>query len=392
MSFLRAARAARVCQSCSGLILATIVLAGLSLSCGNSSRPNTTGPNHNAYVSLPAHGSVLLLHIDGKTGVITVGAETPRTENTTPTALALLPSKKFLYAINSFSNSISIFNVASDGTLTLTQTPTPVSVGGPNAAVIDPSGKYLLVTNDPGGNRPGSISVFSIDAGSGALSQVGTPVSAGTGLTSILITPSGKFVYVTNSSIGAVTGFAFANGVLTESPQSPFFSGTGAVALAVDSSEQFLYVTNPQATNPFVSTLGNISGFNIDSNTGDLTQVVGSPFTSATGPVGIGPTSIAVDFTGKFVYAITTGSSASVWCFSINPANGELTAVTSSPFSLNAGGLFALFDPLGNYLFVGGATGVSGFTYNPSTGVPTVVSGSPFSTAGTTPGTMVLSE
>ena len=141
MSFLRAARAALVGQTGLRRILVAVavVLAGLSLSCGNSSHSTPTGPNHNAYVTLPDTGSVLLLHINGATGAITMGSQTPQVENTSPTGLALLPSKKFLYAVNSRADTISIFNVASDGTLTLSGTPTQAGLSGPNAAVIDPS-------------------------------------------------------------------------------------------------------------------------------------------------------------------------------------------------------------------------------------------------------------
>jgi hypothetical protein len=68
-------------------------------------------------------------------------------------------------------------------------------------------------------------------------------------------------------------------------------------------------------------------------------------------------------------------------------------SATGSPFSLAAGGLFALFDQVGHYFYIGSQTenGVEGYTYNPSTGVPTVITGSPFVT-GTAPGAMVLSE
>src|ERR1700687_4352705 len=155
MSFLRAARAALAGQSCLPRILVAVVvlvvLAGFSLSCGNSSHSTPTGPNHSAYVTLPARGSVLLLHINGATGAITKGAETPLVQDTTPTGIALLPSKKFLYAVNSSSHadSISIFNVASDGTLALSGTPTPAG-NGPDDDVFEPSGKYLLVTNNFG--------------------------------------------------------------------------------------------------------------------------------------------------------------------------------------------------------------------------------------------------
>jgi 6-phosphogluconolactonase (cycloisomerase 2 family) len=333
---------------------------------------------------------VLLLYINGATGAITLGASTPQVENTSPSGLALLPSKKFLYAVNSFANTISIFNVASDGTLTLSGTPTEEGGSSPDAAVIDPSGKYLLVTN----NLTDNVSVFSIDPGTGALTPVGLPVPANLDPTEILITPSGKFVYVTNPSLGMVTAFSFSNGVLTPVPGSPFPSvpggGGGALGLAVDASERFLYVANPSAPNPLLTTTGNISGFNIDSVTGALTRILGSPFTSA---FGSGPAKLTVDPSGRFLYAVTTESSDSIWCFAITPTNGQLVAVTGSPFSLAAGALFALFDPSGNYFYIGSSVGngIEGYTYNPSTGLPTVISGSPFST-GTAPGKMVFSE
>jgi 6-phosphogluconolactonase (cycloisomerase 2 family) len=399
MSFLRAACAARAGQSGLSRVLVAlavvivVVLAGLTLSCGNSSF-KTTVPNQNAYVTLPASGSVLQLHINGATGAITMGAETPLTENTSPTGLALLPSKKFLYAINSRADTISIFNVASDGTLTLSGTPGPAGGSSPNAAVIDPTGTHLLVTN----NFTNNVSVFSIDANSGALTPVaGSPFPANTGPTEILITPSGKFVYVSNPAIGMITAFTFStsDGTLTQLASSPFSSlpggGGGAFGLAVDGSEQFLYVTNPSASNPppNAATIGNISAFSIDSNTGALTSILGSPFAAANG---IGPSAITVDPGGKFVYATTTGSSSSIWCFAINPTTGQLVAAAKSPFSLSAGGLFALIDPSGNYFYIGAQVGkaIAGYTFNPSTGLPTAIAGSPFST-GAAPGKMVVS-
>jgi 6-phosphogluconolactonase len=395
MRFLRAARAALAGQSGHRRILAAaamaiiLLLAGLSLSCSNTSA-SVKGPDHNAYVTLPKNGSVALLHIDGATGVITVGAETPQVVGTTPTGLALLPSKKFLYAVNSLNNSISIFNVALDGVLTLSATPSVLGGSGPDAAVIDPSGSYLLVTN----NFTNNISVLSIDPNSGALSPVGSPVYANSDPSEILFTHSGKFVYVTNPEIGMVTGFSFSNGVLTPVPNTPVLSAKdgGAYGLAVDTSDQFLYVANPSAANPSPNqnTIGNISAFSIDPGSGELTTILGSPFTATNGT---GPTAIAVDPTGTFVYAVSAGSSFAIWCFTIDPTNGQLVAVTNSPFSLAAGALFALMDPSGNYFYIGtqSENGIAGYTYNPSTGAPTAIPGSPFST-GTAPGKMVLSE
>jgi len=327
---------------------------------------------------------VLLLRITGSTGAITKVAQTPQVTHMSPNGMALLPSKKFLYVANSLDNSISIFIVGGDGTLTVKGTPTPEGGSGPHAAVIDPSGKYLLVTN----SFTNDISVLSIDSTSGALQQVqGSPFPANDSPDEILIPPSGKFVYVTNPGDGVVTAFTFnsSTGVLT--PAGIVLSGAGASGLAVDGSEHFLYVANTSAVNPGSSSIGNISGFNIDPNTGALTSILGSPFTSKTGS---GPSTLVVNPNGNVLFSTTEGSSSSVWAFTIG-TNGQLTALSNSPYSVPAGGLFALIDSLGNYLYIGSAasTGITAYTYDQNTAQPTAITGSPFST-GVSPGKMVV--
>ncbi len=397
MSFLAAASAARTGQnnfrrkSASAAIILTLGL--LFISCNSTSTSHSSTPNHVAYATLPASGSIVLLQINGATGSITPENQTPQTENTSPSGLALYSSKskKFLYAANSRANTISIFTVNGDSTLTLTGTPTPAG-GGPDAAIIDPTNSYLLVTNNFGINSDGGdVSVYSINSSTGALTEVaGSPFPANNNPTDIHFTHSGQFVYVTNPAIGMVTGFSFANGVLTQVPGSPFVCARqgGADALAIDASDRFLYVTNPTALNPpsFV-TVGNISAFNINSSSGTLTPVPGSPFSSADGS---GASAVVIDPTNSFVYAVTAGTTFSIWCFSIDANNGQLTEVSGSAFNLAAGGLFAIFDPGGNYLYIGGQSGVNGYTYNQTTGQPTQISGSPFATG--VPGKMVFSE
>jgi 6-phosphogluconolactonase len=414
MSFLRAADAARADQpglrrmkmkmTAALAVIIILVTAGLITSCGNGN--STTPPDHQAYVTLTGQGSVLLMGIDAATGVITAGAKTPPVQNASFNGLALTPSRQFLYAVNSREDTISIFTVVQGGTLILTSAPVQ-SGNGADEAVVDPTGQYLLVTNSIGsGPSGGDISVYSIAAGTGALTEVaGSPFDANEGPTQILFTHSGEFVYAVNPSLGMVSAFVFcppqrasqpqcsgATSVLTPAPGSPAFSGAGAAALAVDGSDQFLYVVNPQADNPppYSATVGNVSAFNIDSSTGALSPILGSPFTST---AGIGPAAIAIDPTSRFVYAVSPGSSDSIWCFAISATNGFLQEIANSPFSLASGGQFALFDSTGNFLYIGteSGAGIEGYTYDPATGTPTAIAGSPFST-GTAPGQIVISD
>lgn len=384
MSFPGSARAALSDQQCRRWTVATlaIVLAGFSISCGSSSS-HSSSASHHAYITLPGAGSVQLLSINNSTGAITVGTQTPPVQGSTPSGLVLHPSKKFLFVANSAANTISVFNVASDGTLTLSGTPAPAGVG-PRAMVLDPSGQYLLVTN--AGANANTVSVFSVDSGTGALAEVaGSPFPANNGPTEILITPSGQFVYVTNPSIGFITAFKFAAGVLTPVQGSPFPSGAGVSALAVESGEHFLYAANTIANT--------ISGFAIDGTSdptsGALTAVPGSPFSST---AGTGPSAISMDTVNKFLYVATQGSSDSLWAFTWNETTGTLTAASNSPFNLlSAGGLFLLMEPNGGFFYVGSQSGanIAAFQYSSGNAAPTAVTGSPFST-GTAPGKMVI--
>ncbi|MFZ3342805.1 MAG: beta-propeller fold lactonase family protein [Terriglobales bacterium] len=327
------------------------------------------------------------MQINSLTGAITTAAATPEVVGTSPNGLALL--NKFLYVANSQANTISLFNIAGDGTLSQNTTPTPAGGSGPHGAVVDPSGKYLLVTNTFTNN----ISVFSIDSGSGALTPVaGSPFYANNGPGEILIAPSGDLVYVTNSGVGTVTGFTFSTstGVLT-SVGAPYYSGAGASGIAVDNTGTHLYVANTSAINNPPTSVGNISGFNINqtqgASYGTLSPITGSPFTAFAGS---GPSALVRSSNGNFLFATTPGGSYSVWAFTIVQPSGMLTPTINSPFSVASGGLFALIDNTGSFFYIGSPTGIQGYTYDQNTGQPTVITGSPYSTNGTSPGKMVV--
>ena len=354
--------------------LFAIVLAVFAVSCGGTNRPLDT--THNAYVTLPSAGSVRLLKVNNLNGAVVASSQSTPVSGLSPTGLVLHPSKKFLYAVNSGGNSVSAFAIAADGTLTTSGSPTPAG-SAPRDAVIDSSGQYLLVTNSLSDN----ISVYSINSGTGALTEVaGSPFLTNMGPTAIAITPSGKFVYVTHP-LGYVGAFSFSGGVLAPVAGSPFASGLGVSALAVDASEKYLYATNTGANT--------VSGFAINSTSGALTPLQGSPYSSA---AGTGPSAIAIDPANSIVYVTTQGSSFSIWAFSINSTTGVLAPVIGSPFNLlAAGNLFLVMEPKGTYFYIGNqsTTNIAGYQYNSGSGTPTVITGSPFA-IGSAPGKMVI--
>ena len=81
------------------------------------------------------------------------------------------PDGKFLYGTNRGHDSIAIYRVAKDGTLSLAGIE-PSGGKGPQNLLVTPDGKWLLCANMPGNN----VVVFRIDADSGSLKATGSPV------------------------------------------------------------------------------------------------------------------------------------------------------------------------------------------------------------------------
>jgi 6-phosphogluconolactonase (cycloisomerase 2 family) len=110
--------------------------------------------------------------------------------------------------------------------------------------------------------------------------------------------------------------------VLTPITGSPFTAGENPSSAAVDASGRFLYVVN--AAN---SADGNsISGFSIDTITGALTSLSGSPF-----PAAVSPVSVTTEPGAQFAYVGLDGNQG-IRAFAIDQHTGTLTEISGSPF------------------------------------------------------------
>ncbi len=148
---------------------------------------------------------------------------------------------------------------------------------------------------------------------------------------------------------------------------------------SVDAAE-FLYVLNEMngASNQ-------IYGYQVNSATGALTAIAGSPF--ATGQNGEGNAlseKITIDSINQRLYAINNGSDT-VTAYSIDPTTGALTALPFSPITLGAGTWFTIaVHPSGSPLIVGDGGG-NVRSYTITAGAATQAAGSPFATGAAFP-------
>jgi 6-phosphogluconolactonase (cycloisomerase 2 family) len=316
-------------------------------------------------------------NVDLTSGALSVSANVPGPNDAG--GMVADPSAKFLYVSDFTGNAIEGFaiNAATGGLTPISGSPFPVGNGnGPSGMAIDSAGKFLFLAHA----NLNSIFAFTRDASTGALTSVpGSPFAAGTNPFHLAVYPSGNFLYASNSNdpMGSISAYTIdPTGALTEIAGSPFATQAGYPGpgrLAIEPLGKFLYV----GLGGTVNANHFVAAFSIDPSTGGLTAVPGSPF-----PTGNGPFSIAVDQSGKHLYAANSHDNT-ISAFTIDAATGTLTSVSGSPFATGAvGGFpFALaIDPAGMFLYTAnqGADNISGLSVNGTTGALTPIPGSPF--------------
>jgi 6-phosphogluconolactonase (cycloisomerase 2 family) len=282
----------------------------------------------------------------------TPGNQTSIATGSTPLAIAIHPSGKFAYVVNNLNNSVSAYSIDaagalaridSDGLTPGNQTSIPARSGA-IAIALDPVGAYAYVANAV----DNSVSVYSIDATSGALTAIdadggtGGPTYIATGGTtpySVSVDPTGQFAYVANGGDGTVSVYSITSGALGRVLCGPPCSVAGNImagstprSVTVHPSGLLAYVVN--------SSSSDISAYTINPGSGALTQVDcggGSTCDVVNSlpknfKAGTNPFSISIDSSGNYAYVANSGS-ANVSAYSINTSNGVLTPLASSPFA-----------------------------------------------------------
>jgi 6-phosphogluconolactonase len=314
-------------------------------------------------------------------GAGTIGSADVTNVNVTCTTNA----SRFAYVASGSSNSISAYSIdATSGALT-PLTNAPFGAMDPRFVVVEPSGKHAMVAN---GNSA-SISVYAIDTSSGTLTTVvGSPFAAGKGPSAVIIDSPDGFVYATNQAEGTVSAYSYnaSNGSLTPAHGSPFTAGQGPLSLSMTldrslyAQGQFLYVANNSSSN--------VSAYIADSPQGSLKPVTGSPF-----PAGNSPTSVVVDPASRFVYVTNQGdgtvSALKIDTTGTNP--GALAVVPGSPFAAGSSPAQIVVDAYDRFAYVAnkGDGTISAYTIDATTGALSAIAGSPF-TDGNAPSSLVV--
>jgi 6-phosphogluconolactonase (cycloisomerase 2 family) len=222
----------------------------------------------------------------------------------------------------------------------------------------DPGARFLFASNFD----DNTITAYSIDSTTGVLAEIsGSPFSFPVGVGNggpLAVDPKGRFLFYSDPSGQIGTFIINSNGSLTPSGGAIQQDGNEPVQMAADPSGHFLYVSNYSD-----SPGGDISAFSIDSTSGALTPLPGSPFTLAANS---GTNGVAIHNSGKYLYAsLNTGGIAAV---SIDTSTGALTLVPGSPFDGGPWSPLRLIRQVGSFMQAGRVPEMSPGTV--STGAP----------------------
>jgi 6-phosphogluconolactonase len=210
----------------------------------------------------------------------------------------------------------------------------------PHSMALAPSQKFLYIL-DP---LSSSIAEFAIDPQSGATTLTGKIPAQGQLPVGLAIEPKGRFLYTANASSNNISGFTVNSitGVLTPMTGSPFSAGGMPMSLSVTPDGLFLYALN--------SSSGSVSSYSINQATGVLSHTKDYILN------GQWPSTIAIDPTGRYLFTVNTGSQ-NVSEYAIGTA-GVLTEVAGSPYEVQGGQspMYIAFDPMGNFVYVSDPT------------------------------------
>jgi 6-phosphogluconolactonase len=272
-------------------------------------------------------------------GALSVLPSSPYNNGVAAQSLAVTPGNTFLYA--GTTNGIYVYAINSNGSITVQNSGAAAAQDVIATAMqVDSTGNFLLAVGISISLQAQSIGIYQIDTTTGLLTALtGSPLGLYTGTaatatvvtpTAMLITPNNSFVYVSLGSLGVQvltlgTGGALSTGSApTFLPPRSTSTSPSDLGLASDPGSTFLFVAE-------INT--GLRELSIGTN-GTLNEVSGSPYA-----VGTGPTGVALDTTGSYVYVANKGSN-NISAFALTAASGKLTAIAGSPFS--SGGLLPI--------------------------------------------------
>jgi len=192
----------------------------------------------------------------------------------------------------------------------------------PTNLFVEPSGRHLYVAlGSNGGNLYAGFDLYDIDGSTGELTNLRTIDTPDVPSQVSAIDPQGRFLFQAYGQYdGWLSSFQLppADGLVTITSSVYLGHAKFAHAIVVDPSGEFLYVSVGGAPPPF-------NTYSIDQTTGALAQLSSSTQT----PFPFGQVTVA-DPQGPYLYTLLNGS---VHGFQVDSTTGAVTELSGSPFT-----------------------------------------------------------
>ncbi len=274
---------------------------------------NTTDTSGNIYILNATTNQIAGYYVNA--GTLTKLSGSPYTVPVAPIAVTIAPNNNFLYV--STLNGIYLYTIASNGSLTLGNSSSPVTNDQAVSMQVSANNSWLVEV----ASGLGFIYAVPINSSTGVATSSTEQYTAlpSSTVQQVAIAPDDSYVFVAMGSGGTATiPFNVGN-------TNPFGSvGTinvkgsgGALSVAVDPDERLFYVGETAAVSG--SNTGGVRVFNF----GTRTEVSGSPYASG----GLAPYSILPKSSGDYVYVVnrqtSSGSTGLLTAYSIATSNSS---------------------------------------------------------------------
>jgi 6-phosphogluconolactonase len=251
-------------------------------------------------------------------------------------------------------------------------------MANPSFAVIDPSGHHLYAVTEMG-NRGGSLSSFSLDPQSGALTFLNKVDSGGNGTCHLALDKTGRILFAVNYATGSVVSFAInSDGSIGARTSFDQHTGSSINPERQPSPHPHEVVLSPDNRFLFVPDLGNDRVYIYNVDLGNRTFAPHDPAYVSV-KAGLGPRHFLFGPGAKFAYLVCEMGSTVV-VYSYDSQKGVLTqiqAISTLPegFTGEDASAEIQIDNSGQHLYTSnrGNDSISEFAIDPEHGTLTKI-------------------
>jgi 6-phosphogluconolactonase len=280
----------------------------------------------------------IFVYFINSNGSLTVPSTGSQPAGVFATAMAVSPDGQWLIVLDGTTQQLDIFQInLSTGALTSVTAPATYSISSgvwqPSDVRVSPDGTLIFAALGTAGDV---VFTFNTTTGVATSSQSLATGNTATADFGLAVSPKTTYLFIARSGTnGGVAVYSIGSGgALSPVTGTPFAAGSGTFSVVLDPTGTYVYAAN--------RTDGTISGYTIVPGATTaalaLTPLSGSPYAS-----GAAVQSLGIDSTGKFLLAAASGGSPDLTMYSFDiPVPGKLDPATSVATGVKPAGAIAV--------------------------------------------------